>query len=200
MADCWPLPAALCPRLHPPDTRRSGRGLAGVPGSSKGVEGRKRAARGPDAGCNRDPRGLLLGCPYGRSEKALRKIQACRHPFLRSPRLSVHQSGCHPRTGATASRRSSAPPAPGARRATVPAAPRPTRTSRRQQPGRTPVPRHPPSSCSRRLTSRRERRRGAPDGSRTAQAGGCASGRGNTSKQQPRCKRKAPGSFNPGVG
>lgn len=62
-------PAALRPLLHPPDTRRSGRGLAGVPGSSKGVEGRKRAARGPDARCNTDPRGLLLGCPYGRSEK-----------------------------------------------------------------------------------------------------------------------------------
>lgn len=44
------------------------------------------------------------------------------------------------------SRRSSVRPAPRARRATVPAAPRPTRTSRRQQPGRTPVPWHPPSS------------------------------------------------------
>lgn len=63
LADYWPLPAALRPRLHPPDTRRSGRGLAGVLGSSKGVEGRKRSERGPDARCNTDPRGLLLGCP-----------------------------------------------------------------------------------------------------------------------------------------
>lgn len=112
------------PRLHPPgagwaaDTRWSGRGKAGVPGSSKGEESRERPARGPKARYCTDPRGLLLGSPYGRSEKARRKIQARRHPSLRSPRLSVRQSGCHPRTGAKASipaelRSARAPRSPG---------------------------------------------------------------------------------------
>lgn len=101
-ADSRPLPAALRPRLHPPgadraaDTRRSGRGLAGVPGSSKGEEGKERPARGPKARYRTDPRGLLLDSPCGRSEKAQRKIQARRHPSLRSPRLSARQSGLPP--------------------------------------------------------------------------------------------------------
>lgn len=96
----------------------SSRGLAGVPGSSKGEESKERPARVPKAQYRTDPRGLLLVSPYGRSEKARRKIQARRHPSLRSPCLSARQSGCHPRTGATASipaefRSARAPRSPG---------------------------------------------------------------------------------------
>lgn len=122
-ADSRPLPAALSPRLHPPgadraaDTRRSGRGLSGRPWQQQRRGKQAKAGARPQSPVPHGPARAPSRQPL-RSEKARRKIQARRHPSLRSPRLSVRQSGCYPRTGATASipaelRSARAPLSPG---------------------------------------------------------------------------------------